>query len=111
MEHLLDDAIELCSEVEHSETSGVTGKLEKFTLKDSFALSIDVADSPQNSALLYEMKQEKYVRIESVQQKLALDDGAADSEEDGQMELGEEAGEGSEEATAQVQEQPEEVPA
>lgn len=92
VEGLLDDAIELCSEVEHSETSGVTGKLEKFTLKDSFALAIDVMDSPKNSALLYEMKQEKYVRIESVQQRLALDDGEADSEDEGQMELGDEPG-------------------
>lgn len=92
VEGLLDDAIELCSEFEYSETSGVTGKLEKFTLKDSFALSIDVMDSPQNSVLLYEMKQEKYVRIESVQAQLALDDGAADSEEDVQMELGDEPG-------------------
>lgn len=88
VERLLDDAIDLCSEDEHSETSGVTGKLEKFTLKDSFALSIDVMDSPQNSARLYEMKQEKYVRIESVQPQLALDDGVpVDSAPDGQMEL------------------------
>lgn len=88
VEGLLDDAIELCSEVEHSETSGVTGKLEKFTLKDSFALSIDVLDSSQNSALLYEMKQEKYVRIESVQPQLALDDGVPTAANtDGQMEL------------------------
>ena len=90
VEGLLDDAIELCSEVKHSETSGVTGKLEKFTLKDSFALSIDVMDSPENSALLYEMKQEKYVRIESVQPQLALDDGEPESDDsdDGQLELG-----------------------
>lgn len=107
VEGLLDDAIELCSEVEHSETSGVTGKLEKFTLKDSFALSIDVMDSPQNSALLYEMKQEKYVRIESVQPQLALDDGVAvDSDTDGQMELGAEMpehGEATEEAAEEAQ--------
>ena len=91
VEKLLDDAIELGSTTQEAATPHVVGKLEKFTLKDSFALAIDVSDCSENSALLYAMKQEGWVRIESVQGVLALDDGEPDTdtaETGGQMDLG-----------------------
>ncbi len=108
VEGLLDDAIEACSENEEPPVPSVRAKLESYTVKEPIALKIEVSDTPENNALLYEMRQGGHVIITSAQAQLALDDGVAEAGEDeGQMELSEDNGETSE--TEPVEQQPEEA--